>query len=65
MKQIADIATNEVKEKKKAGIKYCENATQYNLENNKKEWKYIIISASEIKFSRNIKEYETLFLAKF
>ena len=52
-------------EKKKAGIKYCENATQYNLENNKKEWKYIIIPASEIKFSRNIKEYETLFLAKF
>lgn len=65
VKKDIDIATNEVQEKKKAGIKYCENATEYNLENNKKEWKYIIIPASEIKFSRNMKEYETLFLGKF
>lgn len=65
VKKDIDIATNEVQEKKKAGIKYCENATEYNLENNKKEWKYIIIPASEIKFSRNMKEYETLFLGEF
>lgn len=65
VKKDIDIATNEVQEKKKAGIKYCENATEYNLENNKKEWKYIMIPASEIKFSRNMKEYETLFLGKF
>lgn len=65
VKKDIDIATNEVQEKKKAGIKYCENATEYNLENNKKEWKYIIIPASEIKFSRNMKEYETLFLGAF
>ena len=65
VKKDIDIATNEVQEKKKAGIKYCENATEYNLENNKKEWKYIIIPASEIKFSRNMKEYENLFLGKF
>lgn len=65
VKKDIDIATNEVQEKKKAGIKYCENATEYNLKNNKKEWKYIIIPASEIKFSRNMKEYETLFLGEF
>lgn len=65
VKKDIDIATNEVQEKKKAGIKYCENVTEYNLKNNKKEWKYIIIPASEIKFSRNMKEYETLFLGKF
>ncbi len=65
VKKDIDIATNEVQEKKKAGIKYCENATEYNLENNKKEWKYIIIPASEVKFSRNMKEYEKLFFGKF
>lgn len=64
VKKNIDIATNEVQEKKKAGIKYCENATEYNLENNKKKWKYIIIPASEVKFSRSMAEYDILFFNK-
>ena len=65
IKKDIDINTNEVQEKKKAGLRYCENATEYNLENGKKEWKYIIIPASQVKFSRNISEYEKLFFDKF
>ena len=65
VKKDIDIATKEVQEKKKAGIKYCENATEYNLKNGKKEWKYLIIPSSQVKFSRNISEYEKLFFNKF
>ena len=36
------ISSDEVQKKKVAALKYCEDATEYNKANGKKDWKYII-----------------------
>ncbi len=61
IKKDIDINTYEVQEKKKAGIEYCRCASEYNLQNNKKPWKYILIPSSEVKLNIEMKEYEKLF----
>lgn len=43
-----DIDDSEVIEKAKAGKKYCEAATKYNLANRGKPWKYIILPHTSI-----------------
>ena len=65
IKRDDQIILDEVQKKKIAALKYCEDATEYNKANGKKEWKYIIIPGSEVKFSRTMKEYENLFFNKF
>ena len=65
VKRDDQIYSDEVQKKKIAALKYCENATEYNKANGKKEWKYIIIPGNEVKFSRSIREYENLFWNKF
>lgn len=65
IKKESDINTDEVQAKKKAGIEFCNHATEYNLANEKKPWKYIIIPHSEVTYSRDIKEYINLFFEKF
>lgn len=61
VKKDTEIYSSDVQEKKKAAVEYCKYATEYNLQNGKKEWKYLIIPASEITYSRNMKEYLNLF----
>ena len=61
VKKDTEIMSNDVQEKKKAAIEYCRYATEYNLKNGKKAWKYLIIPASEITYSRNMNEYMKLF----
>ena len=65
IKQDREIMSDEVQNKKKAALKYCEDATEYNKANGKKDWKYIIIPGSEVKFSRTMKEYNELFYGKY
>ena len=65
VKRDDQIYSDEVQKKKIAALKYCEDATEYNKANGKKEWKYIIIPGAEVKFSRSMKEYENLFWNKF
>ena len=65
IKQDREIMSDEVQKKKIAALKYCEDATEYNKANGKKEWKYIIIPGSEVKFSRTMKEYDELFFNRY
>ena len=65
IKRDDQIYSDEVQKKKEAALKYCEDATEYNKSNGKKEWKYIIIPGSEVKFNRTMKEYENLFRNRF
>ena len=37
--------------KSKAGIKYCASATEYNIENCGKPWKYVLISHDEVRLN--------------
>lgn len=65
IKRDDQIYSDEVQKKKEAALKYCEDATEYNKANGKKDWKYIIIPGSEVKFNRTMKEYENLFRNRF
>ena len=38
-----EINTEPVRKKAEAAIKYCKYATEYNLENGGKEWKYLLV----------------------
>ncbi|HSA32953.1 MAG TPA: DEAD/DEAH box helicase family protein [bacterium] len=38
-----DMETREVKEKAKAAIEYCKNATEYNAKHGEKPWHYVLI----------------------
>ena len=38
----------EVLEKAKAAVQYCKRATDHNLQNCGKEWKYLLIPHSEV-----------------
>jgi len=40
--------TPEVLEKAKAAVQYCKHATDHNLQNGGKEWKYLLIPHSEV-----------------
>jgi len=46
-----DMESKDVQEKAEAGLKYCESASEYNSENNGKEWKYILIPHNAITLS--------------
>lgn len=61
VKQDTEILSNDVQEKRKAAVEYCKYATEYNVKNGKKSWKYLIIPASEVTYSRNMDEYMRLF----
>ena len=37
--------------KAKAGEKYCNTATKFNLENDEKSWKYLLISHDEVRLN--------------
>ena len=64
IKRDDQINTDEVQKKKAAALKYCEDATEYNNKNGKKEWKYIIIPGSEVRFNRTMKNYDEYFYNK-
>ena len=64
IKRDDQIDTDEVQKKKVAALKYCEDATEYNNKNGKKEWKYIIIPGSEVRFNRTMKNYDEYFYNK-
>jgi type III restriction enzyme len=50
-----DMDSNEVKEKAKAALYYCENATRFALENGKKPWKYVLIPHEAVQFNMSFK----------
>jgi type III restriction enzyme len=42
-KKEGDMKTNEVQEKAAAALEFCKHATEFNLSNGKKPWKYVLI----------------------
>lgn len=53
-KKADDIKTDEVQDKKRAALQYCNYASKYALENDGKEWKYMIIPHGEVQFNRDL-----------
>ncbi len=58
-KKQKDMESSEVIEKAKAALYYCSNASKYAQENNKKQWKYILIPHNAVKVNMG---FETLCL---
>jgi len=57
IKKVSDMDDREVQEKAKAALEYCKNATDYDLENGDKSWKYVLIPHDEVNFNMG---FETL-----
>ena len=61
-KKEGDIKTNEVQEKAAAALEYCKHATEFNLSNGKKPWKYVLIPHNAVlanmSFEHLTKAYE-------
>lgn len=61
-KKESDISTEEVQQKAKAALKYCQNATEYTIKNGGKPWKYVLLPhdcvKSNMSFDYLVKEYE-------
>ncbi|HOU03267.1 MAG: hypothetical protein GT600_14820 [Bacteroidales bacterium] len=54
-KRADEISLIEVQEKAKAAIKYCNYATEYNLANGGKPWKYVLIPHDQILKNRSFR----------
>jgi len=52
-KKANDIDTDEVQDKKRAAMQYCNHASLYAKEHNGKEWKYMIIPHDGVVFNRD------------
>lgn len=52
-----DMESLEVRSKEKAALEFCRNATEYNLKNGQKEWRYLIIPHTEVKQENNLEYF--------
>lgn len=52
-KKADDIKTNEVQDKKRAALQYCNYASKYAEQNNGKQWKYMIVPHGEVQFNKD------------
>ena len=50
-KKETDIPTEEVQEKARAALKYCQTATEYTTNNGGKPWKYILLPHDSVKYN--------------
>ena len=61
-KKEKDIPTEEVQEKARAALKYCQTATEYTTKNGGKPWKYVLLPHDCIKYNMTfdylVDEYE-------
>ena len=46
-----EMDSNEVKGKAKAAVCYCQQASKFALDNEKKPWKYVLIPHEAVKFN--------------
>jgi len=61
-KKADDIKTDEVQDKKRAALQYCNYASKYASENDGKEWKYMIIPHEEVQFNRDFNYFVSRYL---
>lgn len=52
-KKADDIKKEEVQDKKRAALQYCNYATKYAEQNDGKQWKYMIIPHGEVQFNKD------------
>lgn len=52
-----EITSEEVQLKAQASIKYCNQVTEYNLNNNGKKWNYLLVPHNEVKDGMTFKYY--------
>lgn len=61
-KKEKELNANDVKSKAKAALEYCVNATEYNIQNGGKPWKYLLIPHNVVRLNMSLeffsKEYE-------
>lgn len=53
-KKADDIKTDEVQDKKRAALQYCNHASKYAKQTNGKEWRYMIIPHGEVTFNKDM-----------
>lgn len=61
-KKADDIKTEEVQDKKRAAIQYCNYASKYAEQNNGKQWKYMIIPHGEVQFNKDFRYFVNKFV---
>jgi type III restriction enzyme len=49
-----DVESTQVQSKAKAALSYCSNATEYNMKNGGKPWKYILIPHDAVKMNMSL-----------
>jgi len=54
-----EMSSAEVLGKKESAEKWCTNATEHNLKNKGKPWKYLLISHDDVKDNMSLKYFET------
>lgn len=63
-KKADDIQTEEVQDKKRAALQYCNYASQYAEKSGGKQWKYMIIPHGEVLFNRDFGYFVSRFVEK-
>lgn len=61
-KKADDIKTDEVQDKKRAALQYCNHASKYAEKAGGKEWKYMIIPHGEVQFNRDFGYFVSRFV---
>ena len=61
-KKKKDISTKEVQSKAKAALTYCQNATEYTIENGGKPWKYVLIPHDAVKVNMSFEYLSATYL---
>lgn len=57
-----DMSSDDVKEKARAALHYCEHATRFANDNGKKPWKYILIPHETVQFNMSFKKFADQFV---
>ncbi len=63
-KKAKDVESNEVREKTRAALKYCKEATRYTTQNGGKSWKYLLVPHDKVKINMNMKFFAENFECK-
>lgn len=61
-KKADDIKTDEVQDKKRAALQYCNYASEYAKQTDGKQWKYMIIPHGEVQFNRDFGYFVSRFV---
>jgi type III restriction enzyme len=64
-KKADDIKKEEVQDKKRAALQYCNYASKYAEQNDGKQWKYMIIPHGEVQFNKDFGYFISRFVEEY